>query len=165
MRTSPIDMYITEITVMSQGRKVWLTYRTSVVDHNQKRERLETRMVKMEMPVPITVTEAARLAGVMANYVIPPEVRHVKPPKALVWREVAFGNDVTHDHGTDVDDRQMPMDPLPLEGGFPGPEKQATILEGPKGQGKSAPRSGSDSAREPVLRQLGKGRKQSLPGG
>ena len=159
------DLRIVEITVTAQRRRVWMTFRTSVIDINNNRKRLETRMVKMDMGVPPTDIEMVRLAGVMANFVIRPDQRHIRPPKALVWRELDFGDDRTHDHGEDVDGRSMPMDPLPLFEGVTDPPSTSTIEAASQGREKTAPRSGSASAREPQIRDLRTGHKQSLPGG
>lgn len=159
------DLRIVEITVATQKRSTWLTFRSSTIDGNNKRNRRETVMVKLEFPVPPTDVEMIRLAGVMANYVISPDQRHVRPPKALVWRQVALEGPETHDHGEGVDGRQLPMDPLPLFEGLRDQPDSSTILSDPPGQGKSAARSASASAREPRIRSLGKGKSRSLPGG
>lgn len=164
MRNDKFDLDIVEITVTSQGRRVWMTLRTSTVDVDQKRTRKETRMLKLDMGVKPTWDEMKRLAGVMANYVMAPDRRHVRPPKALVWREVAFDGPQTHDHGEQADGRAMPMDPLPLFDGLQDPPPSSTILPGPSGRGKSAPRSGSDPRPEPVVRRLGARGGRGTPG-
>jgi len=165
MRNQKYDMRIVEITVAQQNRRVWLTYRLSQTDGGTNRDRLDTVMVKMDMAQPCTDVELLRLAGTMANYVISPSQRYVTAPKALVWRQVSLGNDVTRDHGKSVDDRHMPIDPLPLDGGFPDGPDGSTILSGPKGEGQPAAKRRSASAREPQIRKLGGSGARSLPGG
>lgn len=165
MAANQYDLDIVEITVTSQGRRVWMTFRTSTVDVDNKRTRRETRMVKMDMALTPSWDEMIRLAGVMANFVIRPDRRHIRPPKALVWREMAFDGPETHNHGEDVDGRAMPMDPLPLFEGVTDPPATSTIEAARSGRGRAAPRSGSASAREPSIRDLRTGHSRSLPGG
>src|SRR5215831_4903159 len=125
-RANARDIRVVEVTASTQHNTVWLYCRTWSHQGTALRQAQTTRVVKMVMPLQVTDEELLKLAAVMANFCTDPGRRHLRPPKALVWREMATGDVMTQEHGEERDSRHMPMDPLPLERGFTS-EPTATI--------------------------------------
>lgn len=119
----------------------------------------------MQMAVPPTNDELMQYAEHWARFNVDPAKRRFRPPKAMVWRELATGDVMSKEHGEDRDGIAFPMDPLPLEGGFPDPPKPSTVKGAPEAQEGSAAKRLRSSSKEPTVRQLGKGRHRALPGG
>jgi len=160
MKPTSKDTRVAEVYASATGNKITLTCRvwwhkfgTAAVQDK------ETRMVRCVLPVPPTNDDILKYLEAMARFCVAPAKRAFRPPNSLVWREVAFGEDETHEHGEDRDGKPFPMDPLPLFNGSTDPDRPDTILPG--GQpGKSArAKPASASAREPQIRKLGAGRK------
>jgi hypothetical protein len=154
-----------EITVSCQRLTVWLWCRTATIAASGAKKPRETRVIRMTMAAEPTNDELMQYAEAMARFCVDPARRRFKPPKAMVWREVATGDVQAAEHGEARDGTPFPMDELPVEGGFPAPSKTATILTAAEaGKGSAAKRLRS-SPKEPTTRNLGKGRHRALPGG
>lgn len=156
---------VVEVYASTTGNKVRLTLRTwyhkggTAECHERK-----VRMVLATMPVPLTDDDLLKYAEAMARFCVDPGKRAFRPPNALVWREVGFGDDQTHEHGEDRDGRPFPMEPLPLfDRSTQGPDG-ATIPMRPEGVKAAPPKAARSSAREPTIRSLGRGRTRSVPG-
>lgn len=160
MKPSSKDTRVVEVFASCTGSKITLTCRLwwHKFGTAERRDQ-ETRMVRCVLPVPPTNDDLLKYAEAMARFCVDPKHRAFKPPTSLVWREVAFGADETHDHGADVDGKPFPMDPLPLFVRSTDPVDRSTILSGPKDEGAAAPEARRSSAREPQIRRLGAGRK------
>ncbi len=160
MKPTSRDARVVELYASCTGTKVTLTCRTWWHKLGEaKRLDQETRMVRCVLPVPPTSDDLLKYVEAMARFCVDPAKRAFRPPTSLVWREVAFGDDETREHGEERDGKPFPMDPLPLFVGSTDPLDRSTILEGPKGQEGSAPKAPRSDAREPVVRRLGAGRK------
>lgn len=160
MKDTAKDTRVVEVYVSCTGTKVNLTWRRwwHKLGTAERRDQ-QTRMVRAVVPVPLTNDDMCKYAEAMARFCVDPRNRAFKPPTSLVWREVPFGADETHEHGDDRDGKPFPMDPLPLFNGSTEPRTDSTILSGAKPE-KSQPAVGRRStAREPVTRKLGAGRK------
>lgn len=157
---------VVEVYASMTGLKVRLTARTWWHKFGSpERHDPTTRMVLATMAVPLTDDDLLKYVEAMARFCVNPQKRAFRPPNALVWREVAFGQDETHEHGEQRDGRQFVQQPLPLfDGSTQGPDG-ATIPMRPEGVGAAPPKAARSSAREPTIRTLGRGRKQSSPGG
>jgi hypothetical protein len=153
------------VTATVVGAQVQLWLRTFEGEDVGPQARKETRAVKMTLPVPPTNDEILQYCQEMARFCVDPAKRRFRPPRALVWRELPLGGIETREHGEERDGSPFPMDPLPLEGGFPEPPKDATILTAAKAEKSAPPKAASASAREPQIRNLGRGKRRSLPGG
>jgi hypothetical protein len=154
-----------QIEVSCRLTTVWMWCRTADITPAGARMPRETRVIRMQMQSEPTNDELIQYAQEMARFCVDPAKRRFRPPRAMVWREVTGGYPETSEHGEARDGRPFPMDPLPLEGGFPEAQKSSTIMsaaEPLKGSAAKPPRS---SAREPSTRTLGKGRHRALPGG
>ena len=160
MKFTPKDARIVEVYASCTGSKITLTCRTWWHKlGTAERQEQDTRMVRCVLPVQPTNDDLLKYVEAMARFCADPRKRAFKPPTSLVWREVAFGQDETHDHGSEVDGKPFPMDPLPLFNRSTEPVDRSTILTGAKPE-KSAPaKPASASAREPQIRRLGAGRK------
>lgn len=155
-----------EVYASTTGSKVRLTFRRwSHKGGTAERHGQETRMVIATMPVPLTNDDLIKYAEAMARFCVDPQRRAFRPPNALVWREVAFGDDQTSEHGEERDGRGFIQDPLPTLGGSTESEKGSTILTGLARKGQPAAKRPTSSAREPQIRKLGTGKRQSAPGG
>lgn len=154
-----------EITVSCQRNTVWLWCRTATIAASGAKKPRDTRVIRMTMATEPTNDELLQYAEAMARFCVDPSRRRFRPPKAMVWREVATGDVQSSEHGESRDGRPFPMDELPVEGGFPEPPKTTTILSGPEGQEGSAAKRLRSSSKEPTTRTLGKGRHRALPGG
>lgn len=165
MRATAKDTRIVEVYASTAGSKVRLVWRTWWHKLGTA-ERLDqqTRMVIATMPVPLTNDDLSKYAEAMARFCVDPRRRAFRPPNALVWREVAFGQDETGEHGEQRDGRGFIQDLLPLDGGSTATEKSATILTAAKAEEGSRAKRVRSSAREPSIRNLTTG-KQSSPGG
>lgn len=160
MKPTAKDTRVCEVYASTVGSKVTLTFRSwwHKLGEAERRDQ-ETRMVRAVMEVPLTNDDLIKYVEAMARFCVDPRKRAFRPPNSLVWREVAFGQDETHEHGEDRDGKPFPMDPLPLFSGSTEPVDRSTILTGAKPE-KSAPaKRASASAREPQIRKLGAGRK------
>lgn len=160
MKPTAKDTRVVEVYASTVGSKVTLTFRTwwHKAGTAERRDQ-ETRMVRAVVPVPLTNDDLVKYAEAMARFCVDPSKRAFRPPNSLVWREVAFGQDETHEHGEERDGRPFPMDPLPLFNRSTEPVDRSTILSGPEGQEDSPPKAARSSAREPQIRKLGSGRK------
>lgn len=157
---------IVEVYASTTGNRVTLTFRSwwhkfgTAERHDQ-----QTRMVRATMAVPLTDDDLIKYCEAMARFCVNPQKRAFRPPNALVWREVAFGADETREHGEDRDGRHFIADPLPLfDRSTQGPDG-ATIPMRPEAVRAASPKATRSSAREPQIRTLGKGKRQSTPGG
>lgn len=157
---------VVEVYASTTGNQVTLTWRRWSHKLGQA-ERIgqETRMVRATMPVPLTNDDLSKYAEAMARFCVDPRRRLFRPPNALVWREIPFGNDETHEHGESKDGIQM----LPLwqsdDQGITGTDIGSTIDTRPSVQGTASAKRTRSSAREPSIRTLGSGKRQSAPGG
>lgn len=160
MKASSKDTRVVEVYASTVGSKVTLTFRSwwHKLGTTERRDQ-ETRMVRAVLPVPLTNDDLIKYCEAMARFCVDPKKRAFRPPNSLVWREVGFGQDETHEHGEDRDGRPFPMDPLPLFVGSTEPVDRATILTAAKAEESAAPKGQSASAREPQIRKLGAGRK------
>ena len=160
MKPTAKDTRVVEVYVSCVGTKVTLTWRRwwHKLGTAERRDQ-ETRMVRATVPVPLTNDDMSKYAEAMARFCVDPSKRAFKPPNSLVWREVAFGQDETSEHGEERDGKPFPMDPLPLFNGSTEPVDRATILSGPEGQEGSAAKPLRSSSKEPTIRRLGAGRK------
>lgn len=156
---------VVEVYASTTGRQVTLTFRRWEHKFGEaQRLNQETRMVRATMPVPLTDDDLIKYVEAMARFCVNPQKRAFRPPNALVWREVAFGADETHEHGEDRDGRHFIADPLPLfDRSTQGPDG-ATIPMRPEGVGAARPKAARSSAREPTIRSLGRGKTRSVPG-
>lgn len=157
---------VVEVYASMTGLKVRLTCRTWWHKFGSpERHDPTTRMVVATMNVPLTDDDLLKYVEGMARFCVNPQKRAFRPPNALVWREIAFGQDETHEHGADRDGRQFIADPLPLfDGSTQGPDG-ATIPMRPEGVKAAPPKAARSSARAPMIRTLGKGGRRFLPGG
>lgn len=160
MKATKSDQRVVEVYAMCTGSKITLTCRTwwhklGVATQNDK----ETRMVRCVLPVPPTNDDLLKYVEAMARFCVDPSKRAFRPPNSLVWREVAFGQDETHEHGESVDGKPFPMDPLPPFNRSTEPADRSTILTGGQPEKSARTKSASSSAREPTIRRLGAGRK------
>lgn len=160
MKPTAKDTRIVEVYASSVGTKITLTFRTwwHKFGTAERRDQ-ETRMVRCVVPVPLTNDDLIKYAEAMARFCVDPRKRAFRPPNSLVWREVAFGTDETHEHGEERDGNPFPMDPLPLFNGSTEPVDRSTILTGAEPEKSARAKPASASAREPVIRKLGAGRK------
>jgi hypothetical protein len=160
MKPTAKDTRIVEVYASCAGAKVTLTTRTWWHKLGQA-ERIgqETRMVRCVLPVPPTNDDLLKYVEAMARFCVDPKNRAFRPPTSLVWREVAFGQDETREHGQDRDGKPFPMDPLPLFVGSTDPVDRSTILSRPEGEKGSAAKPPRSDARAPMVRKLGAGRK------
>jgi len=165
MRATAKDTRIVEVYASTSGNKVRLVWRTwwHKLGTGERRDQ-ETRMVVATMPVPLSNDDLSKYAEAMARFCVDPRRRAFRPPNALVWREVPFGNDETREHGDARDGRGFVQDPLPLDGGSTRPESDDMILTAAKAEKAAPAKRARSSAREPTIRNLTTG-KQSLPGG
>jgi hypothetical protein len=160
MKATSKDTRIVEVYASTAGSKVTLTFRSwwHKLGEAERRDQ-ETRMVRATVPVPLTNDDLIKYAEAMARFCVDPRKRAFRPPNSLVWREVAFGQDETSEHGEERDGRPFPMDPLPLFNRSTEPDRDGTILPGGEpGEHRPAPPPPA-SAREPEIRKLGAGRK------
>ena len=118
------------------------------------RQKAETRIVVGTTGLEPSDDDLSRYAYAMAFWVVDPQRRHIRAPRFLRWRQVAQGEDVTAEHGSDVDDRQMAMDLLPLDGGWREPPQPSTIMSGRSGRGGSAAKRLRSSPKAPTVRNL-----------
>ena len=95
-----------------------------------------------------------RYAYAMAFWVIDPQKRHIRAPRFLRWRQLATGDQMTSEHGSDVDDRQMAMDLLPLDGGWREPPQPSTIMSGRVGREGSVAKRPRFSPKAPTVRNM-----------
>lgn len=164
--TKPRETRVIEVYASVTGSQIRLTWRRWSHKYGEA-ERLNqvTRMVIATLPVPPTNDDLSKYCEAMARFCVDPRRRAFKPPNALVWREVAFGDDQTHEHGELRDGRHFIQDPLPpFEGSTTVPQPDM-ILPGAKPGDAAPPKAGRPTAREPQIRELGKGRRRSVPGG
>lgn len=160
MKATAKDTRVVEVYASTVGSKVTLTFRSwwHKLGEAERRDQ-ETRMVRATVPVPLTNDDLIKYCEAMARFCVDPRKRAFRPPNSLVWREVAFGQDETSEHGEDRDGKPFPMEPLPLFNRSTEPERDDMILPGGEpGEQRRAER-GSSSARDPVVRKLGAGRK------
>lgn len=160
MKPTAKDTRVVEVYVSCHGTQVTLTWRRwwhklGVAERHDQ----ETRMVRATVPVPLTNDDMSKYAEAMARFCVDPSKRAFKPPNSLVWREVAFGQDETREHGEERDGKPFPMDPLPLFNGSTDPVDRSTILSRAKREKAAPPEAARPSAREPSTRRLGAGRK------
>lgn len=156
---------VVEVYASVTGLKVRLTCRTWWHKFGSpERHDPTTRMVTATMAVILTDDDLLKYVEAMARFCTNPQKRAFRPPNALVWREIAFGQDETHEHGADRDGRHFIQDPLPLIDGSTEDPDGATIPMRPEGVRAASPKATRSSARAPIIRSLGKGRRQSSPG-
>jgi len=160
MKPTAKDLRVAEVYVSATGSHLTLTCRTwwHKFATSERRDQ-QTRMVRATLPVPPTNDDLLKYAEAMARFCVDPTKRAFRPPNSLVWREVAFGQDETSEHGEERDGKPFPMDPLPLFNGSTDPTDRSTILTGAKPEEAAPPKAARGSAREPVIRKLGAGRK------
>jgi hypothetical protein len=159
------DTRIVEVYASAIGNRLTLTWRRWYHRNSAERLEQETRMVRATLAVPPTNDDITKYAEAMARFCVDPRHRMFRAPNALVWREVAFGNDETREHGEARDGKQFIQDALPLNDGSTDPDGGGTILTAAEAEKSAPPKAASASAREPQIRTLGKGRRQSIPGG
>lgn len=154
-----------EITVSCRLTTVWMWCRSAEITAAGARKPRETRVIRMQMASPPTNDELMQYAEGFARFCVDPTKRRFRPPKALVWRELATGDVIAKEHGEDRDGIAFPMDPLPLEGGFPTATERASLSPALRAGEDSRAKRVRSSAREPSTRTLGKGKHRALPGG
>lgn len=157
---------VVEVYASTTGLQVTLTWRRwEHLFGTAERLKQETRMVRATMPVPLTDEDLTKYVEAMARFCVDPRKRAFRAPNALVWKEVGFGNDVTHEHGEQRDGRPFPMDPLPGFDRYADDPDGATIPMPPEAVEAAPPKAARASARQPFIRKLGQAGKQSIPGG
>ena len=109
--------------------------------------------------------DLTRYAYAIAYWVIDPQKRHIRPLPFLRWRQVATGDDVQRTHGSEVDDRQMAMEPLPLEGGWREAPQPSTIRTRPGRKGGSPAKRVRSSPKTPTIRDLTSGKTEPVDRG
>jgi hypothetical protein len=166
LMTKPKDTDLRSITafVSTSRNRVWLNVTRQWYGPGNVKHPGKSRVVVMTMPVPVDDHEMLQLLANMLRYVQDPNRRHIKPPRAVVWREVGTGLPVPPGGGEGGEDTPPDMDELPVDGGFPSAAGDSTITTGPVPVKAASPKATRSSAREPRIRKLGAG-KQGLPAG
>lgn len=156
------DLRTVEVTVSTSRNKVWVTARRAWYGPGNAKHPGKTRVVVATYPTPLDDRELLQVLAGMAYYVMDPNKRHMKPPRAVVWREAGSGLPVPPGGGEGGEDTPAEMDPLPIDGGFPTGEEGPTITSGPAPLKAGPPKAARSSAREPRIRRLGSGKQAEL---
>lgn len=154
-----------EITLSCQRLTVWMWCRTATIAASGAKKPRETRVVRMTLAMEPTNDELMQYAESFARFCVDPARRRFRPPKAMVWREVATGDVMSTEHGEERDGIPFPMDPLPLEGGFPEAPGDGKIVSADQAGERSAAKPLRSTAREPSIRNLRSGKQSWLTEG
>jgi hypothetical protein len=164
MQPTSNDLRTVEVTVTSVRTTLTMYARTNWYGPGNVKHHVETRVVRATVECPPSNDELLKYAQAMARWCTEPRTRAFRPPRTLVWREVATGLDPVSEHGVERDGRDFVQDPLPLEGGSTTPASTTTVPLAPKGQGERAAQRRPSTARDPMIRKMGAGRKFPVDG-
>jgi len=164
MNPTANDLRSVEITVTCVRSTLTMYARENWYGPGNAKHHVGTRVVRATLQCPPTNDELLKYAQAMARWCTEPRTRAFRPPKAVVWREVATGLDPTQEHGTDRDGRDFIPDPLPLQGGWTEPASTTTVPVAPKAQRAAPAKRAPSSAREPRIRKLQGGRQFPVEG-
>ena len=164
MHPTANDLRTVEITVTCVRSTLTMYARENWYGPGNTKHHVNTRVVRATLQCPPTNDELVKYAQAMARWCTEPRTRAFRPPKAVVWREVATGLDETREHGTERDGRDFIPAPLPLQGGWTDSASSSTLPLPPKGAGGSGAKRRRSDAREPTIRKMGAGRQFPVEG-
>jgi len=145
---------VVQVTVTATACKVRMHWERWYHQGSARRQRQQTTIVVGTTGVEPSDDDLTRYAYAVAYWVIDPRKRHIRPLPFTRWQQLATGEDATSEHGSDVDDRQMAMDLLPLDGGWTEPPQPSTINSRPGRKRVSPAKRARSSAREPSIRNM-----------
>ena len=156
---------VVEVTVSATHCQVRMTWRRWFHQGSAVRHKEDTIIVVGTTGIEPSDDDLTRYAYAMAYWAIDPQKRHIRPMPFLRWQQLATGDLMTSPHGSDVDDRQMAMDTLPLDGGWREPPQPSTITSGRRRKGISPAKRVRSSPKSPTTRTLGAGKPETELGG
>jgi len=165
MTTHEPKTRVAQVTVTVTGVQVRMHFERWYHQGSARRQKPETTIVHGVTGLEPSDDDLARYAYAIAYWVVDPQKRHIRPPRFLRWQQLATGDMPTSPHGSEVDDRQMAMEPLPLDGGWREPPQPSTIKTRPGRKRAAPPKAARGSAREPVIRNLVTGEHGDPDGG
>jgi hypothetical protein len=145
---------VVQVTVTAEGVRVRMHFERWFHQGSARRQKQETTIVAGTLGLEPSDDDLARYAYAIAYWVIDPRKRHIRAPGFLRWKQLATGEDVTSEHGSAVDDRQMGVEMLPLNGGWREPPQPSTIKTRPGRKRVSAAKRPRSTAREPIIRDI-----------